>query len=308
MRRKTAAARRFKKWVAYPLQALLVYALYGLFRILPTDTASAVGGWMGRIIGPCLLAHEKARRTLVTAMPDLPVAEQARILAGMWDNLGRVLAEYAHLGEFGPERVEVIGAEILEKIHAEGQPVLVISGHFANWEVIPVTSVRYGLEPQLVYRPANNPYVDRLLSRVRQPMGKRLARKGTEGARSVQAALKSGQAVGMLVDQKHNKGIAVPFFGREAMTAPAVALLALHYKAPIVMVRCERLAGAHFRLTVCPPLAMPEGMTREESVKDILVRINRQLEEWIRERPEQWLWLHRRWSEMKQEEERDGHG
>lgn len=285
-----------KHAVRYPLEALLVYALYGFFRLLPLETASALGGWIGRNLGPRLGATRKARRNLSRAMPELSQSEQDLILRGMWDNLGRVMAEYPHLDAFDSSRVTVEGADYLKELVQTGRSALVISGHLANWEVIPVTAAKHGFHLQLVYRHANNPYVERLLARARAPTGGRLARKGLEGARSVHTALKNGRSVGMLVDQKHNKGRAIPFFGRPAMTAPAVAVLALHHHVPILMVDSERLPGARFRLTVHPPLAMPDpALSHDAAVTAILTTINATLENWIRAKPAQWLWLHRRW-------------
>lgn len=248
------------------------------------------------------LAHSRAtserqpaavRRNLSLALPDLDAATQAGIVRDMWDNLGRVLAEYPHLKEIASSRVEVIGREHIEAVLTAGKPLLLISGHFANWEVLPVTMRHHGLNPQLVYRHANNPYVEKLLKNCRNIDGDtRLARKGVEGARSVYGALRNNEVVGMLVDQKHNRGLPIPFFGRPAMTAPAVAQLALKYNAPILLARLERVQGTSFRVTILPPLD-----TSSHDVPDILTRINAQLESWIRQRPAQWLWLHKRWSE-----------
>lgn len=288
----TQAQRQFKRFVAYPLQALLVYAFFGFFKILPIDTASAVGGWIGRTIAPRLGVSKKVRRNLAAAMPELDRMQQDTIIRDMWDNLGRIMAEYAHLGELDESRVELVGAEEVLRLHHEGKPVLFASGHFGNWEVLPVTLERNNFNAQLVYRHANNPYVEKLMQRARSPGGTRFARKGVAGARSVHGALRNNEVVAMLVDQKHNRGLPIPFFGRPAMTAQAIAELALKYKTPPIMARCERLHGAHFRVTVAPAMAI-EGL----SVEEILTRINKQLEEWVRSNPAQWLWLHRRWND-----------
>lgn len=288
----TQAQRQFKRYIGYPLEAMLVYALYGFFKLMPVDTASAVGGWIGRKIGNRLGANKKVRRNLANAMPELSTGQQDRIITGMWDNLGRIMGEYAHLGELDGSRVEVIGVEHVDAARASGKPLIMAAGHLGSWEIIPVTANRYGLNAQLIYRHANNPYVEKLMQHARAPGGDRFARKGVAGARSVHGALRKNEVIGMLVDQKHNRGLPIPFFGRPAMTAPAVAELALKYNAPILLSRVERLNGARFRVTVLPPLDVSSG-----DVTDILTRINAQFEEWIRARPEQWLWLHKRWND-----------
>lgn len=282
---------------AYIVQAALIYLLFGLFKLMPLDTASAVGGYIGRSIGPRLGAKKKVLRNLRRALPGLNEQAYGDILTGMWDNLGRVMAEYPHLDKMDSSRVRVSGAELVRPYVDNGKPFILVSGHFANWEILPVSAAKMGLELQLVYRHANNPYADDLLKYARTPMGNRLARKGVEGARSVHGALRRGQAIGMLVDQKHNRGMAVPFFGMPAMTATAVAELALRYDAPIFMIRLQRLNGAHFAVEIMPALPIEPLATAEndESIRTILGRINDILEKWVRARPEQWLWLHRRW-------------
>lgn len=288
----TPAQRQFKRFIGYPLEAALVYALYGFFKLLPVDTASAVGGFIGRSIGPRLGANKKARRNLALALPDLSPEQQQEAITGMWDNLGRVMAEYAHLGAFDASRVEVVGSEHVLGMQQQQRPFIMAAGHFANWEVLPVTILRHGIDAQLIYRHANNPYVEKLMQHARSPGGTRFARKGVAGARSVHGALRNHEPIAMLVDQKHNRGLPIPFFGRPAMTATAVAELALKYDAPILMGWCERLDGARFRITMLPPLDVSSG-----NVEEVLTRMNAQLESWIRQRPAQWLWLHKRWSD-----------
>ena len=146
-----------------------------------------------------------------------------------------------------------------------------------------------------IYRAANNPWVDRLIEKCRGPIGGRHYPKSARGTRNLLVALKDGEHLAMLVDQKYNEGIPVPFFGRDAMTAPTTAEFALRYRIPIVPARVERLKGARFRLTLYPPLDLPDSGDRKADVHAVMTEINGLFEAWIRDRPEQWLWLHRRW-------------
>ncbi|MBP2294850.1 lipid A biosynthesis lauroyl acyltransferase [Azospirillum rugosum] len=291
------------KWllrrVGYPLEAAFVFGIAGLFRALPLDAASALGGRIGRTVGPFLPGSRTARRNLERAFPEKPRAEIDAILRGMWDNLGRVIAEYPHLDEiggFGPGgRVEVIGAEHIDALREDGKAGILVSGHFANWEVQSVTSRKMGVELAGVYRAPNNPYVGALLIDLRSAAGGTHIPKGAEGARTLLRVLSKGGHVGMLIDQKMNDGIPVPFFGRDAMTAPAAAQLALRLGIPLVPARTERLGGARFRITVLPPVEPPATGDRNADVRILMERLNHLLEQWIRERPAEWLWVHRRW-------------
>ena len=285
------------------LRYLAEYALartaFALFGALPLDAASALGGRLGRLIGPRLGLARRARENLARAMPELSHAERESVVAAMWEHLGRVLAEYPHLGALGPYdgegRVEVIGVEHVDALRDDGIGGIFFSAHLGNWEIASLGATQRGMAVVHVYRAANNPRIERLIRRARAPIGGEHHPKSARGMRALVAALRRGEHLGMLVDQKYNEGIAVPFFGREAMTAPALAQLALRYRVPVVPVRVERLAGARFRLTILPPLDLADTGDREADVRAAMRRVNALLEEWIRARPEQWLWLHRRW-------------
>jgi KDO2-lipid IV(A) lauroyltransferase len=272
-----------------------------LFRALPLDRASACGGWLARKIGPHLGAHRHAVRNLARAMPELPPERQQAVLEGMWDNLGRVMAEYAHLGALGDEiaarssRVEVVGIEHVDAILAAGRPTIFFSAHYGNWELLGLVATRYGLPLVQVYRAANNPLTEEMLQDLRSAVGGRLVPKGMQAAREMLKALKQNESLAMLVDQKLSTGIAVPFFGRDAMTAPAIAELALRAGCPIVPAYVERLGGTRFRVTVEAPLQPVNSGDRERDIYDTMLQVNRRIESWIRARPDHWFWVHRRW-------------
>ncbi len=287
------------KSLRYPLEALLALIGLGILKMLPVDRASAFGAVLARRIGPRLKAHQVARRNLTRAMPDLLPDRVNAILDGMWDNLGRVVGEYPHLAAFGPDapdpRVKLIGLDVLAPLEASGKPVIFVSAHIGNWEVVSFGAAGRGMPLARIYRAPNNPWTDRMILRLRRPVGGIDLPKGAEGAKGLIRALRSGQSLAMLIDQKMNDGIPVPFFGLDAMTAPAVAQLALRHGCPIVPARIVRTNGAHFELLVEPPLRMPDTGDPRADIQTIMTKLNARLEAWIREHPEQWLWVHRRW-------------
>jgi KDO2-lipid IV(A) lauroyltransferase len=268
----------------------------GLFRLLPLDAASAFGGWFGRTFGPRFPVHRKAARNLARAMPELTPDQQTKTLSSMWDNLGRVVAEYAHLATIGEAgRIEVVGAEHLNAIRDSGKPAIFFSAHYGNWELMSLLAIRHGLPLVQVYRAANNPLAEELLQELRKPVGGRHVPKGMQAAREMLKALKQNECLAMLVDQKLSNGIAVPFFGRDAMTAPAAADLALRSHCPVVPIYAERLGGAQFRITIEAPILLEQTGDRDRDIYNGLLLINQMIEGWIRKRPDHWFWVHQRW-------------
>jgi Kdo2-lipid IVA lauroyltransferase/acyltransferase len=281
------------------LEGLGARLLFACFRLLPLDAASAVGGAIGRAIGPRLGASKRARTNLRRALPALDNAAIARIVRGMWDNLGRVAAEYPHLGAikvFEPGgRVELVGVDAILAERRPEKRYIFFSAHFGNWEIAALAAAQAGFEAAQIYRAANNPFVDRLLLEARGQWAGELIPKGTVAARRAIAAIKDGRHLTMLVDQKMNDGIAVPFFGRDAMTAPALARLARRFDCIVVPARVERIDGAHFRLVCEAPLPVPKSADAAADELALMTAVNATLERWIRARPELWFWLHRRW-------------
>ena len=280
-------------------EAAAAWLLYGLFAILPVDAASWLGGTLGRLVGPKLRVSRNARRNLKRVFPHMEDAEMARILTNMWDNLGRTAGEHPHLGKFDPyrknSRVEVVGIEHVDALRDDGAAGILFGGHLANWELAPLAGTKRGLVVHLVYPRANNPFFDKIVQKGRAVLGGDYFPKGSEGARNILRVLRQGDHMAMLVDQKMNDGIAVPFLGIDAMTAPAVAELALRYECPLVPARVERLGGAHFRVSFFPPLEKPDSGDRQADVLTLMGMVNASLGDWVRERPEQWLWVHNRW-------------
>jgi Kdo2-lipid IVA lauroyltransferase/acyltransferase len=293
-----AEARPAALRLRHRLEAAGAAVLFAVFWALPFDWASGLGGWLGRHIGPHLGVSKRAWLNLRRALPELSGAEIARIVADMWDNLGRVAAEYPHLRQirvFDPEgRVETRGIEHMDRAVAGGRRMIIFSGHLANWEIAALAAAQYGIAVAQIYRAANNPLVDRVIARCRGG-GALYIPKGSRAAKGALETLREGGHLTLLADQKMNDGIAVPFFGRPAMTAPALAQLALRFDCDVLPARVERLNGAHFRLTVHPPLPLPKSGDRHADVLALMTAVNATLEAWIRDRPAEWFWLHRRW-------------
>jgi KDO2-lipid IV(A) lauroyltransferase len=286
--------------VRYGAEASIFFAVIGFFRLFPLDMASGIGAWLGRTFFYRTHLSIRARANLAAAYPHMPSKERERIIAEMWDNLGRNIAEYGHLRKLSIRgarpRIELAGLENYERAAATGKGIIFISAHFANWEVMPFAAAQYGVEGGEVYRPVNNPFVNRWLVRQRQANGpKEQIAKGAQGTRRIFTLLRAGKAIFILVDQKTNEGLAVPFFGRDAMTTPAPAALALKLGAVLVPMSNERLDGARFRMTAHPMIEFQPSGDHARDVLALTTRINEAIEQCVRNCPSQWLWIHRRW-------------
>lgn len=287
------------KRISYAFETAGAYFIYGFFALLPLDAASNLGGWIMRRVGPRMGVTRTAYRNLSLAMPEKTDAEKKEIVAGMWDNLGRVIAEYPHLKKIA-DRVDLAGMDNARAVLASGKPAIFFGGHLANWEIPPLCAKRINMPLHVVYRRPNNPYVDGLLRHARREGGSagQIA-KGVDGAREILAALRKKESLGILVDQKMNEGLAIPFFGRDAMTGPGVAQFAVRVGCGLCPLRVERLQGTRFRITIEKSIPAEDTGDREADYRRIMTDVNRHLEEWIRARPEQWLWIHNRWPESK---------
>jgi KDO2-lipid IV(A) lauroyltransferase len=224
--------------------------------------------------------------------------ERKRVLVAQWDGFGRTFAEFSLMDRILPStgRVEVVNVERLHQIAVERLPVVFISGHLSNWEVMPAAIVDSGVTCQMTYRAANNPYVDDRIKKSRFRYGVRLfAPKGGDGARELLEAMGRGESVALMNDQKFNGGVAAPFFGHLAHTAPGPTRLALRFGTVLQPMSVQRTKGARFKVVVHDPIIVPRTGDRTADIEAGVRLINRFMEDRIRERPEEWFWVHKRW-------------
>ncbi len=288
--------------LAHRAEFAMAAALGFFFRLVGVDAASFIAGKFTRAAGPLILPiTNRARTNLAIAFPDWPRDKVETTIRDVWENLGRTTAEFAHLAKFAPDtdnpRMKIVGREKIEVIAKGDNPVIFVSGHFANWEVGSIVLHALGVDYGVIYRAANNPLIDGLIIKERaRVMSRRQIPKGKRGGRDMIGALKAGASLAMLVDQKLTSGgIPSPFFGKEAMTAPAAARLALKYRAPVIPIEIERLKGARFRVTAHDAIAFTPSEDINADTQRLTDAINLEIEKLIRQRPGQWLWLHRRW-------------
>ena len=288
--------------VLHRIEGALARGALCLLRALGPVRASNLCGAVARVIGPLLPVSRVAHANLRAAMPELDAAARRRVVGGVWENLGRTVGELPHLAALGPTTAgpgwELAGAEALQPLLAGDSPAILFSGHIGNWEALPVAAAAAGAPFHSMYRTIENPEIDALLLDLRRRAMRydvQMFPKGAAGAMQAMRHLRAGGRLGMLIDQKMNDGIPARFFGLPAMTAPALAVLALRLRCPVIPGWVERTGPARFRVTCEPPMPLPDSGDRNADVAALTQAMNDRLESWIRARPESWLWLHRRW-------------
>ncbi len=283
----------------YFFEAVVAYGIYGISRLLPVEASSYLVGNFTKLIGPLLKAHKIAKKNLAFAFPEKSDKERAILLDKVWENLGRAVGEFSFIGQCDKEQfkqyVEVEHEEILSEHLVKGKPAIFFSAHLANWELAPKTAAIFGTPLALVYRPSNNPLVEKLVKYVRRSYQSESIAKGKAGARDIMRCLKEGQPVGMLLDQKMNDGIAVPFFGRDAMTASAVVNLARRFQCPVIPAQIIRKNDVSFKVIIHKPLVAKQTGDDKQDSYDFMCQINDMIEDWVRQHPDQWFWVHNRW-------------
>ncbi len=298
------------KALLLPLQTLLtavtigfVKLVFGFLRLLGPERASDLGGGLTRFVGPWLPAHKTALANIRAAFPDMPEVEVKRIARGAWENLGRTGAEYAHLHHLfdwdverpGAGRTSVEGIEYFEALRDDGKPGLIFSAHLGNWELPAICAARYGLDATAVFRAPNNAAARAIVQSIRAGTMGGLAAAGPGASYAMRDVLEKGGHLGMLIDQHFTRGVAVDFMGRPALTNPVLGKFAKYFDCPVHGVRVIREPGYRFRLELTPPLDLPRNSAGEVDVTGAMAAMTAVVETWVREHPEQWLWMHRRW-------------
>lgn len=281
----------------------LIRTLFWIARALGMNRASATGAWITRTIGPRLGAHRTALANLRAAYPELGEAQIAAIALEAWDNLGRTGAEYAHLDTLfdwepdGPDtlRTQVRGIEQFVAIRDDGKPGLIFSAHLANWELPAICAEKFGLETTAVFRPPNNPAAAQLVQEVRRKTMGGLAASAPGAIFAMQGVVERGGHLGQLIDQHFTRGVVVRFFGRPVLANPLLAKLARHHDCPVHGARVVRGPDSRFLLELTPALDLPRDAEGLIDVQGAMQAMTSVVEDWIREHPGQWLWMHRRW-------------
>ena len=284
------------KSIKYFTQFLIISILFLLFKILGLNFASYISGKIISFVGPFFRSKNLIKSNILKAFPNLPQNEIEKITKKMWNNYGRILAEYIFIKDFRLSKlennIEIEGYEILEKIRQSNEPVIFISGHFNNFELMAMQIEKSGINLAAIYRPLNNRFLNFIMERIRKKyICKNQIQKGISGTRQLLSFFKKKTSIALMIDQRVSQGIKSNFFKHEAFTTTIPAQFVKKFKCKIVPIYIERIKDINFKLTIHKPLIYSD----DESIESITQNLNSLLEKLILKNPEQWIWSHNRW-------------
>jgi KDO2-lipid IV(A) lauroyltransferase len=283
--------------------ASLAKSLAWAMKRADADASSDFMGKLARFFGPWMPASRTGRENLRRAFPEKSEREIEEILKGVWENLGRVAGEFVHLEQMwdyedrrpNAGRIETYNVDRFIGLYTDGKPAILFSAHLGNWELAAVGARKYGLDSAVLFRMPSNRFIADFIQETRADLMSQLVPAGSEAALFMAGTIERGGHLGMLVDQHRKPGVRVEFFGRPAWANSTLARLARHYDCPVHGARVVRLPHNRFRIELTRALELPRDAEGKIEIAGTMQAVTSVIEGWVREHPEQWLWLHRRW-------------
>ena len=282
--------------IKYFLQFIIIVFLFLIFKISGVRFSSFLGGKLFQIIGPAFRSKEIINNNIKRAFPDLNSKEINKIKSSMWNNYGRVFAEYIYMKNFRhgnlSKNISIEGEDILTNIKKQNQKVIFISGHFSNFELMAMQIDKLDLKIGAIYRPLNNIFLNKIMERIRRKyICKNQIKKGIGGLKELIKLNNEGYSTALMIDQRVSQGIKSNFFNEEAFTTTIPAQLVKKFNIPVVTIFIERYEGIKFKMKVFKPV----HFSAEDSIENITADLNKILEKMILNNPNNWIWSHNRW-------------
>lgn len=282
--------------IKYFLQFILIFVLFSLYKIIGLKAASYISAVLFKTLGPIFRSEKIIHTNISKALPNLNEFEKNKIINEMWCNYGKIFAEYMFIKEFRngkfSKKITIENQKILEKIKNDSSPVIFISGHFNNFELMAMHIEKSGIQLSAIYRPLNNKFLNPLMEGIRtEYICKNQIKKGSSGTRKLLSNFKNGQSVALMIDQRVSEGIKSKFFDNPALTTTIPAQFVKKFKTKIVPIYIERLKNDNFNIKIHNPINFSEN----ETLDTITLRLNKILEKMILHNPNQWIWTHNRW-------------
>ena len=280
----------------YFAQFILIVLFFLIFKILGLKLASFISGKFFQFIGPIFRSKKLIHSNIKKAFPKIDEKDLKNITKSMWNNYGRVFAEYMFMKNFRNDKlqnnIEIVGKEILEDIKNSNQKAVFISGHFSNFELMAMQIEKVGIKLAAIYRPLNNMFLNLVMEKIRKRyICKTQIKKGIGGLKQLLKFSNEGYSTALMIDQRVSQGIKSNFFNEKAFTTTIPAQLVKKFKIPIVPIFIERYEGIKFKMTVHKPIYFSD----EQTIEDITSQLNEILEKMVLSDPNYWIWSHNRW-------------
>ena len=282
--------------IKYFFQFIFIIILFSIFKIIGLKNSSSLSGNLFQIIGPFFRSKDLIHQNIRKAIPNSDSFMIKKITNRMWNNFGRIFAEYMFIKKFRKDLNEsniiIDGQEILDDIKEQGNPVIFVSGHFSNFELMAMQIEKSGIKLSAIYRPLNNFFLNIIMEKIRKKfICKKQIKKGIGGMRELIKLYKKNYSTAIMIDQRVTEGIKSSFFKQDALTTTIPAQLVRKFKMPIVPIFIERFDEIKFKITVHNPIKF----SNDSSIQIITDELNKVLENMILKNPEQWIWSHNRW-------------
>ncbi len=284
------------RFIKYLLQFIFIGLIFIIFRIIGLKLSRSFGSKIFLLLGPFFRSKKIIEKNLLNAFSEKDELSRKVIINNMWKSYGKIFAEYLFIKYFREDNtkkyIEVKGQEILDKIKTSKDPVIFISGHFDNFELMAMHIERSGVDLAAIYRPLNNYFLNPIMETIRKKyICHKQIKKGISGTKEILKYYKSGTSVALMIDQRVSEGIRSSFFQKKALTTTIPAQFVKKFKCNIVPIHIERKADQKFLLEIMKPLYFDN----DQSIENITLKLNQELEKMIIKNPHQWIWSHNRW-------------
>ena len=284
------------KKIKYFLEFLIISSLFIVYKFLGLKISSHFSGKLFETFGPIFRSKNLIKTNIERAIPKINPSKVKIITKDMWNNYGRTLSEYMFLKGFRNDQfrsnINITGKEILQKIKLEKTPVIFVSGHFSNFELMAMEIEKSGINLSAIYRPLNNIFLNVLMERIRKKyICKNQIKKGTSGVRELLRLYKNGYSIALMIDQRVSQGIKSKFFDEEAFTTTIPAQFIKKFNCKLVPISIERHNDVNFNIKVEKPIEFSKNSSTEKITREL----NIWLEKIILKNPGEWIWSHDRW-------------
>ena len=285
------------KKINYFIQYVLIIILFSIFKILGIKLSLIISSSIFRLLGPVIKKNKISRQNLSYVFKNINNQSKERITRRMWKNYGKIFAEYMFIKDFRmnpkfSKNIKLENNEILNEVKSKSEPVIFVSGHFNNFELMAMSIEKFGINLAAVYRPLNNYFLNPIMVNIRKKyICRNQIQKGISGTKNLLKSYKNGSSIAIMIDQRVSEGIQSDFFEKKALTTTIPAQFVKKFNCKIVPVYIERLENNDFKIKFNKPLIF----NQDESIEQITSKLNQNLEKMILKNPDQWIWTHNRW-------------